>query len=60
MRGAIAQTTTVPWGYRAYCREHSLDQRGFKVKAHAQAAADAHNATEHANADDLVGTEACS
>jgi hypothetical protein len=48
---ATAQTTTVPWGYRAYCREHRLDLRGFTVKARAQEAADDHN--RHAHADEL-------
>lgn len=44
---AIAQTTTVPWGYRAYCREHHLDLRGFSVRANAQEAADDHNRNAH-------------
>lgn len=48
---AAAQTTTVPWGYRAYCREHRLDLRGFTIKAHAQEAADDHN--RHAHAEEL-------
>lgn len=45
---AVVQTTTVPWGYRAYCRECRLDLRGFMLKAKAQEAADNHNQNAHA------------
>lgn len=48
---ATAQTTSKPWGYRAYCREHRLDLRGFTLKARAQEAADDHN--RHAHAEEL-------
>lgn len=48
MSPAVAQTTTVPWGYRAYCRECRLDDRSYSIKALAQAAADQHNRNAHA------------
>lgn len=44
---ATAQTTTKPWGFRAYCRDCRLDDRSYSMRSTAQEAADDHNRRVH-------------